>query len=116
MNAKTFALMKPGSVFINTARGLLVDETALIDALKSGHLRGAGLDVFEVEPLPGDSPLLQMNNVLLSGHLAGLDHESHHDTFQMSANTIISLSQGGWPVEAIRNLPGVTDWKWSEKG
>lgn len=116
MNAKTFAMMKPGSVFINTARGLLVDENALIEALNSGHLRGAGLDVFEVEPLPGDSPLLKMENVLLSGHLAGLDHESHHDTLQMSANTIISLSQGGWPVEAIRNLPGVTDWKWSEKG
>ncbi|HEY0984577.1 MULTISPECIES: phosphoglycerate dehydrogenase [unclassified Schlesneria] len=116
MNARTFGLMKPGSVFINTARGLLVDENALIDALKSGHLRGAGLDVFEVEPLPGDSPLLKMENVLLSGHLAGLDDESHHDTLKMSAETIISLSQGGWPTEAIRNLPGVTDWKWSAKG
>ena len=116
MNAKTFAIMKPGSVIINTARGLLIDETALVQALQSGHLRGAGLDVFEVEPLPGDSPLLKMNNVLLSGHLAGLDHESHHDTLEMSANTIITLSQGGWPTEAIRNLRGVTDWKWSEKG
>jgi D-3-phosphoglycerate dehydrogenase len=116
MNAKTFALMKPGSVLINTARGLLVDETALVDALVSGHLRGAGLDVFEVEPLPGDSPLLKLDNVLLSGHLAGLDHESHHDTLQMSADTIMSLSNGGWPAERIRNLAGVSNWKWSEKG
>lgn len=116
MNDKTFAMMKPGSVLINTARGLLVDEKALVRALESGHLRGAGLDVFEVEPLPGDSPLLKMSNVLLSGHLAGLDHESHHDTLEMSANTIISLSRGGWPTEAIRNLVGVRDWKWSEKG
>lgn len=116
MNARTFAMMKPGAVLINTARGLLVDESALIDALNSGHLRGAGLDVFEVEPLPGDSPLLKMNNVLLSGHLAGLDHESQRDTLTMCAETIVTLSRGGWPTECIRNLAGVSNWKWSEKG
>ena len=116
MNASTFAKMKPGSVLINTARGLLVDETALVDALNSGHLRGAGLDVFEVEPLPSDSPLLKMNNVLLSGHLAGLDHESQRDTLTMCAETIVSLFKGGWPTECIRNLAGVSNWKWSEKG
>ena len=116
MNAKTFAMMKPGSVLINTARGQLVDESALIQALNSGHLCGAGLDVFEVEPLPNTSPLIKMNNVLLSGHLAGLDDESQRDTLIMSAETIISLSKGGWPTEAIRNLAGVSNWKWSEKG
>ncbi len=116
MNATTFARMKPGSVLINTARGLLVDEKALVEALNSGHLRGAGLDVFEVEPLPDDSPLLTMNNVLLSGHLAGLDHESQHDTLTMCAETIVSLSKGDWPTECIRNLAGVSNWKWSEKG
>lgn len=115
MNAKTFAMMKPGSILINTARGLLVDENALIDALKSGHLRGAGLDVFEVEPLPKTSPLLQMDNVLLSGHLAGLDDESQRDTLTMTAEIIISLYKGGWPTECIRNLEGVKDWKWSDK-
>jgi hypothetical protein len=57
-----------------------------------------------------------MNNVLLSGHLAGLDDESHHDTLKMSAETIVSLYQGGWPTDCIRNLVGVNDWKWSEKG
>jgi D-3-phosphoglycerate dehydrogenase / 2-oxoglutarate reductase len=116
MNAASFAKMKPGSVLINTARGLLVDERALVDALRSGHLRAAGLDVFEVEPLPADSPLLKMENVLLSGHLAGLDHESQRDTLTMCAETIVTLSKGGWPTECIRNLAGVTDWKWSEKG
>ncbi len=116
MNAAAFAKMKPGSVLINTARGLLVDEVALVDALNSGHLRGAGLDVFEVEPLPGDSPLLRMDNVLLSGHLAGLDHESQRDTLTMCAETIVSLFNGGWPTECIRNLAGVSNWKWSEKG
>lgn len=116
MNDATFAKMKPGSVLINTARGLLVDEPALVRALQSGHLRGAGLDVFEVEPLPGDSPLLKMNNVLLSGHLAGLDHESQFDTLTMCAETIVSLSKGEWPTECIRNLAGVSNWKWAEKG
>lgn len=116
MNAAAFAKMKPGSVLINTARGLLVDEQALVDALQSGHLRGAGLDVFEVEPLPGDSPLLKMENVLLSGHLAGLDHESQRDTLTMCAETIVTLKNGGWPTECIRNLAGVKDWKWNSKG
>jgi phosphoglycerate dehydrogenase-like enzyme len=115
MNAAAFAKMKAGSVLINTARGLLVDEKALIDALQSGHLRGAGLDVFEVEPLPGDSPLLTMSNVLMSGHVAGLDHESHRDTLTMCAETIVSLSRGGWPTDCIRNMQDITDWKWSEK-
>lgn len=112
MNAAAFRKMKPGSVLINTARGALVDEKALYDALKSGHLRGAGLDVFEVEPLPADSPLLELNNVLLSGHVAGLDDESQRDTLQMAAETLIALRDGGWPTLCIRNLPGVTNWKW----
>lgn len=112
MNAETFAKMKKGSVLINTARGGLVDEQALYEALQSGHLRGAGLDVFEEEPLPLDSPLLSLPNVLLSGHVAGLDNESQYDTFKMVADTIISLRDGKWPAERIRNLKGVTGWKW----
>ena len=111
-NARAFARMKPGSVFINTARGMLVDERALFDALRGGHLRGAGLDVFEVEPLPLDSPLLTLDNVIFSPHIAGLDHESHRDTFALLAHTIVDLHQGRWPQECIRNLQGVTSWKW----
>jgi phosphoglycerate dehydrogenase-like enzyme len=68
MNAKTFALMKPSAVLINTARGPIVQEAALIEALQAGRLAGAALDVFEVEPLPLDSPLMQMDNVLLAPH------------------------------------------------
>lgn len=112
INATSLAKMKPGTILINTARGLLVDEKALYDALKSGHLAGAGLDVFEVEPLPTTSPLLEFNNVMFCGHLAGLDHESHHDTLKMCAEIVIGLHEGKWPRHCIQNLVGVTDWKW----
>jgi len=64
------ARMKPGVILINTARGALVDETALLEALNSGHIRHAGLDVFHNEPLKTDHPLARMENVTLSAHAA----------------------------------------------
>jgi D-3-phosphoglycerate dehydrogenase len=70
LNAETLAHVKEGAVLINTARGPIVDETALIHALRSGKLGGAALDVFEVEPLPADSPLREMDNVMLAPHNA----------------------------------------------
>lgn len=70
-DAAAFARMKKGARFINVGRGELVDETALIDALRSGHLGGAGLDVFEVEPLPAESPLWSMDNVIITPHNSG---------------------------------------------
>ncbi|REJ84438.1 MAG: 3-phosphoglycerate dehydrogenase [Planctomycetota bacterium] len=112
MNADRFARMKQGSVLINTSRGGLVDEQALIAALRSGRLRGAGLDVFEVEPLPMDSPLLGMSNVLLCGHIAGNDLEARHDSQTMAAECIVALRNGEWPAHAVQNLPGATDWSW----
>jgi D-3-phosphoglycerate dehydrogenase / 2-oxoglutarate reductase len=113
INAQTLAKMKPGSVLINTARGGLVDEAALCDALRSGHLRAAGLDVFEVEPLPVDSPLLKLDNVLLAGHVAGMDNESKYDTFKMAAETIVELYRGELPADRIVNLRGVSNWRWA---
>ncbi len=68
MNADTFALMKPEAVLINTARGPIVEEKALVEALQAQRLAGAALDVFEVEPLPLESPLLKMDNVMLAPH------------------------------------------------
>ncbi|MGC0388223.1 phosphoglycerate dehydrogenase-like enzyme [Bradyrhizobium sp. USDA 241] len=62
--------MKRGVILINTARAAVVDEAAMIDALKSGHIRHAGLDVFNIEPLPGDHPLTKLPNVTLSAHSA----------------------------------------------
>jgi D-3-phosphoglycerate dehydrogenase len=70
MNARTLACMKPTAVLINAARGPVVDEPALIEALQSGTIAGAALDVYESEPLPRESPLLQMDNVLLAPHNA----------------------------------------------
>jgi D-3-phosphoglycerate dehydrogenase len=67
---KRIAAMKPGVLFVNTARGALVDEAAMIAALKSGHIRHAGLDVFTTEPLPADHPLTKLPNVTLSAHSA----------------------------------------------
>jgi D-3-phosphoglycerate dehydrogenase len=70
LSAKRIAAMKPGAILINTARGAMVDEAAMIEALKSGQLRHAGLDVFNIEPLPADHPLTKLPNVTLSAHSA----------------------------------------------
>jgi D-3-phosphoglycerate dehydrogenase len=70
LSRERIASMRPGVILVNTARGALVDEQAMIDALKSGHIRHAGLDVFNIEPLPVDHPLTKLANVTLSAHSA----------------------------------------------
>ena len=70
VSAKCIAAMKPGVILVNTARGALVDEAAMIEALKSNRMRHAGLDVFNIEPLPVDHPLIRLPNVTLSAHSA----------------------------------------------
>jgi D-3-phosphoglycerate dehydrogenase len=70
LNRERIAAMKPGVILVNTARGAVVDETAMIEALKSGHIRHAGLDVYNIEPLPADHPLTKLSNVTLSAHSA----------------------------------------------
>jgi D-3-phosphoglycerate dehydrogenase / 2-oxoglutarate reductase len=70
LSRERIASMRPGVILVNTARGALVDEAAMIDALKSGHIRHAGLDVFNIEPLPVDHPLTKLPNVTLSAHSA----------------------------------------------
>ncbi len=75
LNAERLAKLKPGAWVINTARGPIIDEAALIEALRSGHLGGAGLDVFEVEPIEADNPLLSMPNVMISPHSAVYSEE-----------------------------------------
>ena len=74
LNTQSISQIKPGAFLYNVGRGTAVDETALISALQSGHLSGAGLDVFEHEPLPADSPLWQMPQVIVTPHIAGYSH------------------------------------------
>src|ERR1700676_3130718 len=70
LSRQRIATLRPGVILVNTARGALVDEAAMIDALQSGHIRHAGLDVFNIEPLPADHPLTELPNVTLSAHSA----------------------------------------------
>lgn len=112
INRETLALMKPTAIFINTARGALVDEDALCDALEAGHLLGAGLDVFKIEPLPLTSRLLRAPRVILATHTAGLDNESQIATSNKAAQNIVDLYQGKWPEGAIINRQLKDGWKW----
>ena len=75
-NKDSFALMKEGSILINIARGGMVDESALVEALKSGRIRAAGLDVHAVEPPPMDGPLRHMDNVIMTPHVAARTFEA----------------------------------------
>jgi D-3-phosphoglycerate dehydrogenase len=98
--AAQFAAMQPGSLFINTARGSIYDEAALYEALVSGHLAGAGLDVWEQEPPPKTHPLLSHPAVLASPHTAGVTHESRDRVARMAAQSFIDTASGKTP----RNL------------
>lgn len=72
LGARELGLLKPSAFLVNTSRGPLIDEAALVEALQTGKLRGAGLDVYDVEPLPKDHPLRTLPNVVLSPHMGGL--------------------------------------------
>jgi D-3-phosphoglycerate dehydrogenase len=99
INAQSLSLMRPDAILINTARGPIVDEAALAAALRSGQIGGAALDVFEVEPLPLDSPLLGMDNVLLAPHNANSSAAAWE---RVHWNTIKNLVEGmGLPVEDL---------------
>jgi len=91
MNSETFALMRPSAILINTARGPIVDEKALVSALQSGRIGGAALDVFEFEPLPKESPLLKMDNVMLAPHNANSSPTAWE---RIHWNTIKNLVEG----------------------
>jgi D-3-phosphoglycerate dehydrogenase / 2-oxoglutarate reductase len=99
INRHTLSLIKPGAILINTARGPVVDEPALVEVLASGALVGAALDVFEVEPLPADSPLLEMDNVILAPHNSNSSPLAWERVHQ---NTIRNLLNGLGITEMIR--------------
>jgi D-3-phosphoglycerate dehydrogenase len=90
VDAALIGQMKPSALVVNVARGPLVDEAALVDALRAGRIAGAGLDVFEQEPLPADSPLREMENVVLSSHNA---NNGYRAVEAVHANTLKNLSK-----------------------
>lgn len=113
MNAQRYAQMKPGAIFITTARGGIHDEQALAEALRSGHLSGAGLDVWDQEPPPLDHPLLAMDRVYVTFHTAGVTHEARRNVARMGAEQLIAYKNGlalpprcanpqAWPAHLAR--------------
>jgi D-3-phosphoglycerate dehydrogenase / 2-oxoglutarate reductase len=112
INRRTLALMKPTAFLINTARGGLVCEADLLEALKAGKLAGAGLDVFEEEPPQKNHPLFALDNVLLTPHAAGVDLQSRDDMALSAAQAIVSLSKGEWPAEKIVNPAARARFRW----
>lgn len=101
MGAAQFARMKQGAVFISTARGGIHDERALAEALRGGHLFGAGLDVWEPEPPPLDNPLLALPNVLATYHTAGVTHEARRNVAVMGSEQIVHAVRGGMPPRIV---------------
>ena len=97
---KEFALMKPGAILINTARGPIVSEAAMLDALRSGKLSGAGLDVYDEEPLPLEHPLRRFENVVLLPHRGYATVESLTERYQHAMENILSFLDGK-PVNVI---------------
>lgn len=100
-DAGRFAAMKRGAVFISTARGGVHDERALAGALSSGHLSGAGLDVWEPEPPPLDHPLLALPNVVATYHTAGVSHEGRRNVAAMGADQVVDLLRGRTPPRLV---------------
>lgn len=101
IDSNAFARMKKGAIFITTARGGIHDEAALVNALRSGHLYGAGVDVWDREPPPLDHPLLAMDNVFASFHIAGVTHEARRNVAVMGAEQIVALAAGERPRRLV---------------
>ena len=107
IGARQFALMGPQTIFINISRGKVVDEAALIRALSERHIRAAGLDVFEREPLSHDSPLLRLDNVVATPHMGSATHETREAMARCAVDNLLAALAGQRPV----NLVNGAAWK-----
>jgi phosphoglycerate dehydrogenase-like enzyme len=94
IDARRLALMKPSAYLINAARGAIVDETALVEALSTGRIAGAGLDVFEKEPLPAGHPLTKLSNVVLTPHLGWPTDEGYSMFARAAADVLLAFMEG----------------------
>jgi phosphogluconate 2-dehydrogenase len=101
IGAEQFARMRPETIFINIARGKVVDEQAMIHALQTGQIRAAGLDVFEREPLQADSPLLQLDNVVATPHMGSATHETREAMARCAVDNMISALNGERPKDLV---------------
>ena len=101
MNAETFGKMKDGAYLINTARGALVDEKALAEALTSGKLRAAAIDVYEKEPSSPDNPLFSIPNIVTTPHTAAETYETYHGVGLLTANAILDVFAGREPKNLL---------------
>lgn len=97
VNAELLAKVRPGALLVNVARGPIVDEAALVEALRSGPLGGAALDVFETEPLPADSPLIGLDNVVLAPHCLAWTDEMSIGNGSSAIRAILAVRDGGTP-------------------
>jgi D-3-phosphoglycerate dehydrogenase len=103
IGAREFAAMQPGSYLITTARGGVVDENALAAALKSGHLAGAGVDVWDEEPPPVSHPLLALDNVIATQHTAGITHDSRDNMSNWNAQQVVGILRGERPPRLVNS-------------
>jgi D-3-phosphoglycerate dehydrogenase len=114
IGAKAFAKMKPTAVVINTARGPIIDEVALIRALEDGVIAGAGLDVLEYEPPSPENPLFAMDNVLITPHVASASTRMRPETRRRVGREVAQVLRGRWPMSCVNPtvLPRVALERW----
>ncbi|PHX37184.1 bifunctional glyoxylate/hydroxypyruvate reductase B, partial [Pseudomonas sp. NZIPFR-PS5] len=101
IGTEQFAQMRPETIFINIARGKVVDEQALIAALQNGQIRAAGLDVFEQEPVSPDSPLLRMDNVVATPHMGSATHETREAMARCAVDNLLAALAGERPKDLV---------------
>ncbi|MEZ1314698.1 D-glycerate dehydrogenase [Pseudomonas fluorescens] len=101
IGAEQFALMRRETIFINISRGKVVDEAAMIEALRSGQIRAAGLDVFEREPLDPDSPLLRLDNVVATPHIGSATHETREAMATCAVDNLLAALAGERPKNLV---------------